>query len=106
MQCKAIIFDLDGTAVESKKDALPSKRLITAVKKAEEKILANNILIRFISVMKERSALPRILKLRILQKRLSISIMLKKMMSTPFLMNLVKSQELQHIQVIRLLQIQ
>jgi Cof subfamily protein (haloacid dehalogenase superfamily) len=38
MQYKALIFDLDGTAIETKSDALPTQRTIEAVKIAEKLI--------------------------------------------------------------------
>lgn len=37
VQIKAIIFDLDGTAIPNKKDGTPSQRVIDAVKKAQQK---------------------------------------------------------------------
>jgi hydroxymethylpyrimidine pyrophosphatase-like HAD family hydrolase len=38
MEIKAIIFDLDGTAIPNKKDGMPSKRLIETVAKAQKKV--------------------------------------------------------------------
>lgn len=38
MKFKLLIFDLDGTAIESSRYSLPSKRLISAVKAAQKKI--------------------------------------------------------------------
>jgi hypothetical protein len=41
MNFKALIFDLDGTAIEQKYEALPSKALIVSVKKAQEKVIVS-----------------------------------------------------------------
>lgn len=41
MKYKALIFDLDGTAIEMSYDALPSKEVIEAVKKAKEKVIVS-----------------------------------------------------------------
>lgn len=38
MKYKAIIFDLDGTAIPSKKDGMPSQSLIEAVKRLKDKV--------------------------------------------------------------------
>jgi HAD superfamily hydrolase (TIGR01484 family) len=38
MEIKAIIFDLDGTAIPNKKEGMPSQRLIDTVGKAQKKI--------------------------------------------------------------------
>lgn len=38
---KAIIFDLDGTAIPSRLDGMPSKKLINTVEKAKKKILVS-----------------------------------------------------------------
>ena len=36
MKFKAIIFDLDGTAIPNRNDGMPSERVINAVKKAQD----------------------------------------------------------------------
>lgn len=41
MEIKAIIFDLDGTAIPNKKDGMPSKRLIETVAKAQKKVIVS-----------------------------------------------------------------
>ncbi len=41
MDFKALIFDLDGTAIEAKLDAMPSKAVVEAVKLAKERIIVS-----------------------------------------------------------------
>jgi len=41
MKYKALIFDLDGTAIEKQIEALPSKVVIEAVQKAREKVIVS-----------------------------------------------------------------
>lgn len=36
MNIQALVFDLDGTAISSRPDGMPSKRVIDAVKKAQK----------------------------------------------------------------------
>lgn len=38
MNIKALVFDLDGTAVPNQRDGMPSERVISAIKRAKEKI--------------------------------------------------------------------
>lgn len=41
MEIKAIIFDLDGTAIPNRKEGMPSKRLIETVAKAQKKVIVS-----------------------------------------------------------------
>ena len=41
MKYKALIFDLDGTAIETKKDALPTEELINLIKKIKSKFIVS-----------------------------------------------------------------
>lgn len=53
MEYKAIIFDLDGTAIKSRRDAMPTARVIEAVKKAKEKVIVCAATGRPISMVRE-----------------------------------------------------